>query len=107
MVLDVAEHQPTRVPSKTWRQLIQKVWEVDPLACPRCGGEMKIIALIEEPAVVERILKHLGLWRDLEARRGDQRGTTPLDAAEAPPEPCCEPVDDGWPGYEEPASTLH
>ncbi|MDW7712319.1 MAG: transposase [Deferrisomatales bacterium] len=27
-VLDVAERQPTRVPSKTWRQLIQKVWPV-------------------------------------------------------------------------------
>jgi hypothetical protein len=106
-VLDVADHQPTRVPSKTWRQLIQKVWEVDPLVCPRCGGEMKIIALIEEPAVVERILKHLELWRDPEPRRGDQRRTTPCDAAEAPLELCCEPVDDGWPGYEEPTYTLH
>ena len=63
---------------------------------------MKIITLIEEAAVVERILKHLELWREPEARRGDQRGTTPHDAAEAPPELCCEPVDDGWPGYEEP-----
>jgi hypothetical protein len=80
---------------------------VDPLVCPRCGGNMKIIALIEEPAVVERILKHLELWRDPEPRRGDQRGTTPCDAAEAPLEFCYEPVDDGWPGYEEPTYTLH
>lgn len=47
-VLDVREHKPKRVASKTWRQLIQKVWEVDPLQCPRCGCEMKIIALNKE-----------------------------------------------------------
>jgi hypothetical protein len=80
---------------------------MDPLVCPRCGGELKIIALIEEPAVVERILKHLGLWREPAARRGDRRATAPLYAAEAPPELCYEPVDDGWPGCEEPTYSLH
>jgi len=104
--LGLADYRPGRVPSKTWRQLIQKVWEVDPLTCPRCGGMMKIIALIEEPAVVERILKHLELWREPEARRGDQRGTTPYDAAEALPDFVYEPVDDDWRGYEEPTFTL-
>ena len=29
--------------------------------CPQCGGKLKIIAAIEEPAVIERILTHLGL----------------------------------------------
>ena len=29
--------------------------------CEQCGGELKIIAAIEEPAVIERILTHLGL----------------------------------------------
>lgn len=29
---------------------------------PRCGGEMRIIALIEQPCVIQRILKHLGAW---------------------------------------------
>ena len=38
------------------------IWEVDPLECPNCGGEMKIIALIDERAVIEKILRHLGLW---------------------------------------------
>jgi len=65
---------------------------------------MKIIAIIEEPAVVARILKHLGLWRT-EARRGDRRGTTPLDAVEAPPGLCCAPFDHGWPAHEEPTYT--
>jgi hypothetical protein len=38
-------------------------WEVDPLSCPRCGHEMKIISLIHEPDVIEGILRHLGLWK--------------------------------------------
>ena len=29
--------------------------------CPQCGGTLKIIAAIEEPAVIVRILTHLGL----------------------------------------------
>ena len=45
--------------------LIKRVYEVDPLACPKCGGQMKVIAFIEPPqgAVVERILRHCGLWQ--------------------------------------------
>lgn len=52
--------------SKEWRQnwarLIQKVYEVDPLICPKCQGEMRIIAFIEDEALIKKILKHLGLW---------------------------------------------
>ena len=43
--------------------------------CPRCGAEMKMIALIDEDAVIEKILRHLGLWTP---------GAMPL---RAPPEP--------------------
>jgi len=32
-VIDVADYQPPRVPSKTWRKCIKKIWEVDPLLC--------------------------------------------------------------------------
>ena len=46
---------------KNWAWLIQKIYEVDPLLRPKCGGEMRIIAFIEEQAVIEKILKHLGL----------------------------------------------
>ena len=44
--------------------LIKRVYEIDPLACPRCGGQMKVIAFIEPPqgAVIENILRHCGLW---------------------------------------------
>ena len=45
--------------------LIKRVYEVDPLACPKCGGMMKVVAFIEPPqgAVIEKILRHCGLWQ--------------------------------------------
>ncbi len=42
-----------------WARLIAKVYEVDPMLCPRCGSEMKLIALITDPPDVRRILRHL------------------------------------------------
>jgi hypothetical protein len=63
-VLDVPDYQPPRIASKTWREFIKKIREVDPLSCSRCGHEMQIISLIHEPAVIERILRqkrlHMG-----------------------------------------------
>ncbi len=35
--------------------------EVDPLMRPGCGGTMKILAVIERPAIIRQILAHLGL----------------------------------------------
>jgi hypothetical protein len=37
-------------------------YEADPLECPKCRGPMRVIALIDNPAVVRRILEHLGRW---------------------------------------------
>ena len=62
-VIDVSEHKPRRIPSAKWRELIKKVWEADPLLCPKCSREMRIVALIDERHVIERILRHLGLWK--------------------------------------------
>jgi len=61
-VIDVSAFKPRRIPAKKWRELIKKVWEADPLICPHCQHEMRIVALIDEAAVIERILRHLGLW---------------------------------------------
>jgi hypothetical protein len=47
---------------KNWARLIQKIYEVDPLICPKCQGKMKVIAFIEDEEVIRKILKHLGLW---------------------------------------------
>ena len=42
-------------------RLLKRVFGIDLDHCPQCGGELKIIAAIEEPAVIVRILTHLGL----------------------------------------------
>jgi hypothetical protein len=55
------EEEPAPVPSKGWMEMIRKVYEVDPLICPRCGGRMKVIAFLTENAVVDRIIRHLEL----------------------------------------------
>ncbi|MDA1088328.1 MAG: hypothetical protein O2901_15105 [Verrucomicrobia bacterium] len=60
--IDVSEYHPPRFPSKKWRELIKKVWEVDPRIYPHCGSEMKLIALIDDDEVIEKILRHLKLW---------------------------------------------
>jgi hypothetical protein len=35
--------------------MIRKVYEVDPMLCPRCGGKMKVVAFITDFAVVDKI----------------------------------------------------
>lgn len=44
-----------------WARLLKRVFDIDLEHCPQCGGEFRIIAAIEEPAVIVRILTHLGL----------------------------------------------
>ena len=47
---------------RSWARLIKKVYEADPLLCPRCSGPLKIISLIGDGPVIEKILRHLKLW---------------------------------------------
>ena len=42
---------------------------LDVLACPRSGGRLTLIALIEDPAVIVRVLGHLGLPTDIPEAR--------------------------------------
>jgi hypothetical protein len=44
---------------RRWANLIRRVYEVDPLVCPRCGAEMRVIGFITESSVIKRILGHL------------------------------------------------
>ena len=54
--------EPTTVPHaacrSAWARLIAKVYDADPLLCPRCGSEIRLIALTDPPEV-RRILRHL------------------------------------------------
>jgi hypothetical protein len=47
---------------RNWAGLIQKIYEVNPLVCPKCHGPMRVISFIEHEEVIKKILKHLGLW---------------------------------------------
>jgi hypothetical protein len=60
-VLRIVEEELRRLPSKGWAAMIRKVYEVDPMTCPKCGGAMKAVAFITEYAVVDRIIGHLKL----------------------------------------------
>jgi len=46
----------------TWARFIKKVFKVDPLLCPDCGGLLKIVSFIEDQRVIRAILMHLALW---------------------------------------------
>jgi Putative transposase len=52
-----AHSAPVRM---TWAWLLKRVFDIDIEHCA-CGGKLKLIAVIEEPAVIEKILMHLGL----------------------------------------------
>jgi hypothetical protein len=72
----------------TWAMLIKRIFEVDPLECSKCGGEMQIISFIEraQRSVIERILRHCGLWEGPIRTRANSRGP-PVGAQKAPDEP--------------------
>ena len=45
--------------SRRWADLLRRIFEVDPLACIRGGGTMRIVAFITDRAVLDRMLTHL------------------------------------------------
>jgi hypothetical protein len=59
--LRMVEEELRPIPSKGWAEMIRKVYEVDPLICPRCGGRMKVIAFLTDYAVVDKIINYLKL----------------------------------------------
>jgi hypothetical protein len=44
-----------------WAALMRRAFDLDVLRCPRCAGRMQLIATIDDPAVIQKILAHLGL----------------------------------------------
>ena len=76
--IGIKEHDWKIVPSRTWCELIKKIWEVDPLLCPECGGKMRIISLINDPDVIEDILRHLGRGEDTVHQGGHDPPEQPL-----------------------------
>ena len=50
---------PERRTSMSWAQRLKRVFNIDIETCPACGGAVRIIACIEDPEVIEKILTHL------------------------------------------------
>ncbi|MCK6371677.1 MAG: hypothetical protein L6Q83_10215, partial [Gammaproteobacteria bacterium] len=59
----------------SWAQRLKRVFRIEIDRCERCGGKVRIIASIDDPQVIGRILSHL------QEREG--AGSTPADAATA------------------------
>jgi len=66
--------------SMTWAQRLKRVFGIDVEVCPLCGGVMRIIACIEDPDVIEKILSHL------DAKASGSPGAR-LPPCRAPPQP--------------------
>jgi hypothetical protein len=45
--------------SMTWAKRLKRVFNIDIETCSECGGDVKIIASIEDPAVIQKILAHV------------------------------------------------
>jgi hypothetical protein len=57
-----AESEPKMRPRNySWAQLMRRVWDIDVLECPRCGGRMRVLCAINAPAAIRKILDCLGL----------------------------------------------
>jgi hypothetical protein len=67
--IDAAATEPGKTKKKRgcqprnyqWATLMERVFELDVLACPRCGGRMRILAAIDTPDAIHKILACLGL----------------------------------------------
>lgn len=73
------ESSVSRAARYVWAMLLARIYEVFPLTCPKCGGEMRIIAFIDDPTEVKKILTHLGepaqrpYWRQRAGHRCGRR----------------------------------
>ena len=69
----------------TWAQRLKRVFKLDLTSCEGCGGQVRVLACIEDPLVIGKILGHLetqqavlvGEGRRPEVRRPEVRGPPP------------------------------
>ena len=66
---------------RAWARLLAKVYEVDPMVCPKCGADMKVIAVIEDPDQLKRILRYPGC----RAEQQPQAATRLVKMGRSPP----------------------
>ncbi len=64
----------------TWVQRLKRVSAIEIERCQCCGGTLKVIASIEDPALIERILAHVG-------ESAEEEGLVPFASREPPQRP--------------------
>ncbi len=65
----------------SWAQRLKRVFGIDVESCVRCGSAVRVIASIEEPVLIERILEHVrGKAGSDTAARGPPSTGPPLSA---------------------------
>jgi len=69
------ENPKPKAYSMTWAQRLKRVFAIDIEKCEKCGGPVRIIASIEDPDVIQKILNHLGL----DQREDPQNRSPPKD----------------------------
>jgi hypothetical protein len=62
----------------SWAALMQRAFALDVLACPHCGGRLRLIATLHDPAVIRKRLTHLGI-----AGSGPSPGPAPPESGAA------------------------
>jgi hypothetical protein len=70
--------QAERRVAMTWAQRLKRVFNIDIETCRECGGSVKIIACIEDPMVIKKILDHL-------REKAETNEPKPLPESRAPP----------------------
>ena len=73
------EPAPARHVSMAWAQRLQRVFKIDIETGEHCGGAVKVIASIDDPSVIKKILDHL-------ARRAEAATPAFRAFARAPPQ---------------------
>jgi len=63
-----------------WAALMHRAFAVDVLACPHCGGRLRLIATLHDPVVIRKLLAHLGM-----AGSGPSPGPAPPTPGAAAP----------------------
>ena len=46
-------------PAWTWSALMHRAFGIDVLGCPQCGGRLRLVATLHDPAVIRKILRYL------------------------------------------------
>jgi hypothetical protein len=86
---DASRAAESRAGAYQWAELMRRTFGVEVLACPRCGGRLRLVALIDQASVIQRILRHLGLPTDVPeprpARAPPSTLTRPRISLERPP----------------------